>query len=96
VNGQLRRPAPKTAGITLADVRAVLPAWAFTEAEQRAWVSRPGQYAADGPGSLIRSLVVAGDAAAMSDQLRRQEWLEYLRPAKLAVLWDAVTGAVAP
>lgn len=91
MNGQLRRPAPKTA-----DVRAVLPAWAFTQAEQRVRASRPGEYAADGPGSLIRSLVVAGDAAAMFGQLRQQEWLECLRTAELAALWDAVTGAVAP
>lgn len=55
MNGQFRRPARVPgSGTTVAGLRAVFPGWTVTEADGHVLAFRPGGYAVDGPGSLIR------------------------------------------
>lgn len=84
-----------SAGITVANLRAVFPGWTITEAGGRVWAVRPGRPLVTGPESLIASAVSADSPEGLFGQLGHQEWLETLTPSQLAELWGAVSSGAA-
>jgi hypothetical protein len=88
--------AAESGEITAEMLRETFDHWRIFWCGRWLWAVRSGETAVvNGPGSLIRPVVLAATVLGLAEQLSLQEWLRRMTAAELEAVWHdgiAATG----